>query len=144
MNAIRQIFIIFTLLIPMVASAQRPGSVGYNTTVLPAHGLGDTKAPDGRMRWGAYARGDDRTLGFTVDGRTENEARALAVANCEARGSTNCVALEMFFNSCIAVAASPNDRVAQMSSKGPRWVRRHALKECGSDRKIIYEGCAFP
>lgn len=144
MITIKKMFIAFCLLISAVASAQQPGSVGYNTTVLPAHGLGDTRAQDGQRRWGAYARGDDRTLGFTVDGRTENEARALAVANCEARGSTNCVALETFFNSCIAVAAGPNDRVAQMSPKGPRWVRRHALKECRSDCKIIYEGCAFP
>ncbi|MBK0014133.1 DUF4189 domain-containing protein [Stenotrophomonas sp. S41] len=133
------------LFISVASFAQQPGSVEYNTVLMPAHGVGDTKSPRSGVRWGAYARGDDRTLGYTVGGRTEDEARALAVEDCKARGSTNCVAIKTFLNACIAVAAADiNHRFATMSPKGLRWVRRESLKDCGSNCKIVYEGCAVP
>ncbi|WP_414716012.1 DUF4189 domain-containing protein [Stenotrophomonas sp.] len=139
--------IVVGLLLSTGASAQQPGSVEYNTVFLPGHGVGDTRSPDPRIRWGALARGDDRALGYTLVGRTKDEAQALAVADCESRGSRNCVVLETFFNSCIAVTASlsdPSNRVAMMSPNGLRSVRRKAMKECGADCEIIYEGCAVP
>lgn len=141
MNAITRIFIILSLLAPMFASAQQPGSVGYNTTVLPAHGLGDTRrvVPD---RWGAWAKGEDGSLGWTFSGRTEQEARQLAIDDCVARGSRNCVVSRTFVNACAAIAASPVDRRFQISAKGLRWVRREALKACGPDCRIVFEGCA--
>ncbi|WP_367381371.1 DUF4189 domain-containing protein [Stenotrophomonas cyclobalanopsidis] len=84
--------------------------------------------PVPRCGGGAYARGDDRTLGYTVDGRTEDEARALAVADCEVRGSTNCVAVKTFFNAGIAVAAADiNHRFATMS-QGPALGSAGVLK----------------
>ncbi|MGE6335135.1 DUF4189 domain-containing protein [Stenotrophomonas sp. NPDC077659] len=144
MTAILRVAIAFTFVLSAVASAQQPGSAEYNSVFLPAHGVGDTRSPDPRIRWGAIAVGDDKAWGYTLVGKTEEEARSLAVADCQARGSKNCVPLETFFNSCIAVAVGPNNRSGQMSPKGLKWVRRQSLKECGPDCKIVYEGCAVP
>ncbi|MBK0014139.1 DUF4189 domain-containing protein [Stenotrophomonas sp. S41] len=147
MNTILRVAVAFALVLSAVASAQQPGSAEYNSVFLPAQGAGDTRSPDPRIRWGSVAGGDDEIWGYTLVGKTEAEAQALAVADCQARGSKNCAPLRTFFNSCIAVAVSssdPDNRVGKMSPKGLRWVRREATRECGADCKIVYEGCAVP
>ncbi|MBK0014138.1 DUF4189 domain-containing protein [Stenotrophomonas sp. S41] len=142
MSVLTKIVIVSTLFLSAAAFAQQPGSVQYNTVYLPGHGVGDTKAPP--AKWGAWARGDDRTLGITFDGRTEDEAKALAVADCQAKGSKNCLPMETFFNTCALVAAGPSNRIIQTSNRGLPWGRRQALKACGDDCKIVVEGCALP
>ncbi|MGE6335198.1 DUF4189 domain-containing protein [Stenotrophomonas sp.] len=140
-----KVIIFFTacaLLYSSASFAQQPGTPQYNSVYLPGHGVGDTKAPP--RIWGAWARGDDRTLGYSLTGRTQQEAEDLAVADCERRGSTNCVPIDSFDNACVAIAAGPSDRYAQISRKGTKWTRREALKQCGPDCKIIFEGCAVP
>ncbi|MCF5089101.1 DUF4189 domain-containing protein [Stenotrophomonas sp. PA-6-5C] len=143
MTSSYRILIATTLLLPMLALAQEAGTPQYNSVFLPAHGAGDTRRvlPD---RWGAWARGDDRTLGWTFSGRTREEAGQLAIADCTARGSRNCRVLEAFANACAAIAAGPDDRRFYISPKSQRAARREALKACGPDCKIVFEGCAMP
>ena len=143
MTSSYRILIATTLLLPMLALAQEAGTPQYNSVFLPAHGAGDTRRapPDG---WGAWARGDDKTLGWTFSGRTEEEARQLAVADCIARGSQNCQVVKTFGNACAAVAAGPNARKYYITPKSQRAARREALKACGPDCKIVFEGCAMP
>ncbi|MBK0014137.1 DUF4189 domain-containing protein [Stenotrophomonas sp. S41] len=131
------------LLSPMAARAQQAGTPEYNSVFLPAHGVGDAKAPK-PPKWGAWAKGADRNLGWTFSANSEDEARALAIKDCEARGSHDCKVSKTFFNACAAIAASANDRWYQISPEGERFVRREALKSCGAECKIVFAGCAFP
>ncbi|MBK0014141.1 DUF4189 domain-containing protein [Stenotrophomonas sp. S41] len=133
---------VLSVLISPVAVGQQPGSPQYNSVLLPAIGEGDTRGAP--QRWGAIARGDDRILGWSASGRTEQEAGDLAIKDCLARGSTNCVVLDTFVNSCGAVAAGPTNRRYEFAPKSLNSVRRKALKNCGPDCKIIFEGCALP
>ncbi|MGE6335247.1 DUF4189 domain-containing protein [Stenotrophomonas sp. NPDC077659] len=142
MTRFARILTVCSLLFPVFAAAQQPGTPEYNSVYLPAHGVGDTKPQ--ALRWGGWARGDDRRLGFTVSGRTEEEARALAVADCESRGSVNCVPLKTFYNACAAIAEGPTDRTAITTDRGLKRARSQALKNCRPDCKIIFEGCALP
>ncbi|MGE6335246.1 DUF4189 domain-containing protein [Stenotrophomonas sp. NPDC077659] len=129
-------------LLSMTASAQQPGTPQYNSVYLPGHGVGDTRPK--AVKWGAWARGDDRQLGYSLDGRTKEEAEALAVEDCSARGSKNCVPIDAFYNACVAIAAGPDDRKAVITDRGLKWGHKRALKICEGDCQIIFEGCAVP
>ncbi|WP_367381367.1 DUF4189 domain-containing protein [Stenotrophomonas cyclobalanopsidis] len=142
MNGVARIVIAFGLLLSAHASAQQAGTPEYNSVYLPAHGVGDTRAAP--VKWGAWARGDDRQLGYSLAGQTKEEAEALAVADCSARGSKNCVPIEAFSNACVAIAAGPDDRKAVITDKGLKWGHKRALKICKGDCQIIFEGCALP
>ncbi|PJL09885.1 hypothetical protein B9Y66_12065 [Stenotrophomonas maltophilia] len=142
MTVMIRILLASCMLLPMVASGQQPGTPQYNSVFLPGHGVGDT-ARSSVNRWGGWARGSDqKTLGWTVSGRSEQEARALAVSDCEARGGNNCAVVKTFVNACAAIAAGSMDRWAEISPKSLRQARRGALEACGPDCKIIFEGCA--
>lgn len=144
MTALYRTLAAMILLLPVPAMAQQPGTPQYNTVFLPAHGAGDT-ARSSIDRWGGWARGDDKkTLGWTVAGRSEQEARALAVSDCERRGGNNCAVIETFVNACAAIAAGPTDRWYEISPKSLRRARRGALEACGPDCRVIFEGCAMP
>ncbi|MGE6335133.1 DUF4189 domain-containing protein [Stenotrophomonas sp. NPDC077659] len=131
------------LLSPLTAVAQQAGTPEYNSVYLPAHGVGDTAAPR-PVKWGAWAKGADRNLGWTFSANSEEEARALAIEDCEARGSYDCKVSQTFFNACAAIAAGPTARRYQISTKGERFTRREVLKDCGADCKIVFAGCAYP
>ena len=143
MIALYRTLVVITLLLPVPALAQQPGTPQYNSVYLPAHGVGDT-AQSSVNRWGAWARGDDKRLGWTFSGRTEEEAGQLAVTDCTARGSQNCQVVKTFVNACAAVAAGPNNRRYYISTKSQRVARQQALEDCGHDCKIVFEGCAVP
>lgn len=127
MTALYRTLAAMILLLPVPAMAQQPGTPQYNSVFLPAHGVGDTRRvlPD---RWGAWARGDDRTLGWTFSGRTREEAGQLAIADCTARGSQNCRVLEAFANACAAIAAGPDDRRFYISPRSQRVVGGRRLR----------------
>lgn len=68
------------------ASAQQPGSVQYNTQVLPANGIVARNAlPD---RWGAIAIAMDKSkrVGWKDDAPSREEAEAGALELCRATG----------------------------------------------------------
>ncbi|MCS4233358.1 hypothetical protein [Stenotrophomonas sp. BIGb0135] len=75
------IFVAFCILSQILnsASAQQPGSVQYNTQVLPANGIVDRRpAPE---RWGAVviAKGKGDGFGWTDNATTPEEAEAAAL-----------------------------------------------------------------
>ncbi|WP_159097471.1 hypothetical protein [Stenotrophomonas sp. SAU14A_NAIMI4_5] len=41
-----------SLLLSAASFAQQPGPVEYNTVLMPAHGVGDTRSPSSAVRWG--------------------------------------------------------------------------------------------
>lgn len=143
MTARYRTLVAMILLLPVSAMAQQPGTPQYNTVFLPAHGVGDTSRPVVN-RWGAWAKGDDGALGWTFSGRTEREARRLALEDCAARGVRNCKVEKTFDNRCAALAKSENDRRWQIAPRDVDWVRQAALAGCGPDCKIIFAGCAVP
>ncbi|AWH48292.1 hypothetical protein C1925_03490 [Stenotrophomonas sp. SAU14A_NAIMI4_5] len=143
MIAVFRFMIASSILLGPMAFAQQPGTVEYNSVYLPAHGVGDTQRQSPN-RWGAWAKGDGGMLGWTFEGRSEREARKLAVEDCSARGFRNCKVSRTFVNACAALAESDRNSWWQISANGLEWVRKAALKECGSDCKIVFEGCAVP
>lgn len=139
----RGMLIAMILLLPAITFAQQPGTTAYNTVFLPAHGAGDTLRPYVN-KWGAWAKGEDGALGWTFSGRTEREARRLALEDCAARGIRRCKVEKTFANGCAALAKSTNDRRWQIAPDNLDWVRQTALSGCGPDCKIVFEGCAIP
>jgi hypothetical protein len=123
--------------------AQQPGTPQYNSVFLPAHGAGDTRQPP--RRWGAVARGDDLQLGWSVNGDSEDQAGNLAVRDCSARGSRNCQVVNTFSNSCAVVVVGQSDRnFLSLPRRSLDKVRKTALKECGPECRVMFEGCALP
>lgn len=123
--------------------AQQPGTPQYNSVFLPAHGAGDTRQSP--RKWGAVARGEDLQLGWAVNGDSEQQAGNLAVQDCLARGSSNCQVVQTFFNTCAAVVVGPSDRnFLSLPGRSLAKVRKTALKECGSECRVMFEGCALP
>ncbi|MBK0014140.1 DUF4189 domain-containing protein [Stenotrophomonas sp. S41] len=142
MSVLTRVVTFSVLFLSAAASAQQPGTPQYNSVYLPGHGVGDARPK--AVKWGAWARGDDRQLGYSLEGRSKEEAEALAVADCSARGSKNCVPIDAFHNACVAIAAGPDDRRASINVRGLKWARKQALKTCEGDCQIIFEGCALP
>ncbi|AWH48294.1 hypothetical protein C1925_03500 [Stenotrophomonas sp. SAU14A_NAIMI4_5] len=143
MISISRLILAVVFLSPLAALAQQAGTPQYNSVYLPAHGVGDTRAPK-HSKWGAWAKGADANYGWTFSARSEEEARALAIEDCEARGSYDCKVAETFFNACAAIAANSTRRQFQITPEGERAARREALEDCGADCKIVFAGCAFP
>lgn len=126
------------------AMAQQPGTVQYNTVLLPAHGAGDTQRA-GATRWGALARTSGGALGWTVDGESKEGAEGRALTECASISVEPCRVVFTFFNGCAVFAASP--QASTWSSAGRKsleWHRKAALKECGSGCTVRREGCALP
>lgn len=138
---------LFLMCTTSLAVAQQPGSVEYNTVLLPALGAGDTKSASSSDRWGALASGDGRIFGFIYGTTTKKAAERAAVEDCVANGGKDCHVVSSFVNSCMAIAASPSDAGYAQGDAVKRsieWVRAEALDACGeSDCKIVREGCAF-
>jgi len=86
------------------ADAQQPGTPGYNTRVLPAHGMGDTRAQSAVDRWGAVAVGKDDGLGWATGFRSEQDAQEAAVNDCLSSGGRECKSDLSFVNGCAVVA----------------------------------------
>lgn len=123
------------------ALAQQPGSPAYNTRVLPAHGLGDTKqnAPN---RWGAFAASlPDGASGVGLDKPHQAIAEEDAMAQCRDSGGTNCEVSFVFLNQCAAVASTATEH-AWARGMSSQKVRADAMAACnGADCEIIFEHC---
>lgn len=143
MNPFRFALILLALVvaIPVAAQAQQPGSAAYNSNVLPAHGVGDTRQR--QLSWGAYSMAANSWVGWATNARNENEARSEALENCTERGGVDCKVLFVFANSCAAVAASDEDS-AWASGEALEVVRSKALASCGANCTIFREGCSYP
>jgi hypothetical protein len=134
------------LLVASSALAQQPqpGSAAYNSVYLPAHGAGDTKRSNA-VRWGALARTEKGSLGWTVDGGSEEEATAQALKECTSNSGEKCSIVFTFYNGCAAFAAgSEASTWSSAGGKSLAWHRQAALRECGSGCTIRRDGCAFP
>ncbi|MGE6335234.1 DUF4189 domain-containing protein [Stenotrophomonas sp. NPDC077659] len=82
-------------------------------------------------------------LGRTFEGKSEREARKLAVEDCSIRGFRNYKVSRTFVNECAAVARGPVRNRYAISAEGVRSVSRLALKTCGSKCEIVFAGCAL-
>ncbi|MGO3128235.1 MAG: DUF4189 domain-containing protein [Luteimonas sp.] len=123
------------------AVAQQPGTNAYNTQVLPAHGLGDTRQP--RLSWGAFSISPtDQWSGSATGAATEEEASEAAMADCRRRGGTDCAVEFTYANQCVAVAATSTNH-AWSRGKSAEDVRSKALAACGTSCEIFYEDCSF-
>ena len=133
--------LLLSCLLPLSgANAQHPGSVGYNTQVLPAHGAGDTRSA--AASWGSLARSDKNNRdGWALDAPSEAAARRAAIENCAARGGIDCYVVFTFADTCAAVAAT-DGKSSWVHGYDLPEVRRQALRDCGSDCEIFREGCS--
>lgn len=142
---VRQIVVLVLLAASGIAMAQQPGTVEYNTVFLPAHGVGDTRAPAEGDSWGAFAiaMGNEDGVsmtGWAINHATETQARNASLEMCDRRGGKDCVVDLVFMNQCAAVTTSDagtyasRDRTLKLS-------RRAAREHCGSGCRILYEGC---
>ncbi|WP_425491175.1 DUF4189 domain-containing protein [Coralloluteibacterium stylophorae] len=102
--------------------------------------MGDTiRAGD---RWGAVAVSQANGRGgWTVDGKSEAHAESLAVRNCTERGGHECQAVFTFQDSCGVVATNAH-RSKFVARPDIEVARRRALRLCGSDCRVLFEGCA--
>jgi len=123
------------------ASAQQAGTVDYNSRVLPAHGVGDTRSE--RLSWGAASMGDDGRLGWATNEVSEEQARRKALQNCADRGGTDCVVEAVYANGCIAIAANSDSSSISTAPDLPT-ARRKALERCGADCEIFRDDCSRP
>jgi hypothetical protein len=131
-----------------VAQQPQPGSTAYNSVYLPAHGVGDTKRPSDIKRWGAAAIGKGDAFGWVLGVDSAEAAQSAALAQCRSNeGAIGCRVEQVFFNVCAALALSPS-RYA-VSSSNPEetslaGVKERVLRQCGSECKIVREGCSMP
>jgi hypothetical protein len=145
-------YVLFTSLLAIAfggaASAQQPGSVQYNTQVLPANGIVSRSAlPD---RWGAIAIATDQSdhLGWKDDATSKEEAEAAALELCKSAGATKCKVVGSFANSCAALAIG-TDRYGVsytgVTRRSVAYTKKDAVKHCGfEDCKIVRSGCTVP
>lgn len=137
------------LLLSGGAAAQQPGTPAYNSVFLPAHGVGDTVQPAWEDRWGAYASGkfDPRygssTTGVSFNRDTREAAEAEALRLCAQRGGIDCSIELTSHNTCFALAAGP-ERSHWSNNPVLKKGRRIALKGCGNECRILWEGCSLP
>jgi len=132
---------IVTLMGAGPAIAQQPGSSAYNTQVLPAHGLGDTRR--GIQSWGAYAMASNSFLGLSSNARSEREARTNAIKNCASRGGVECEIVSVYANGCIAIAVN-EDAGFYATGSDLEEVKRRALDNCGEGCEIFRDECSLP
>lgn len=130
------------------AFAQQPGSVQYNTQVLPANGIVARNAsPD---RWGAIAIATDKSdhLGWKDDGTSRDQAEASALELCRSAGATKCKVVGSFANSCAALALGPDRYGVSFTADTGRsvaYTKKDAVKKCGlADCRIVRSGCTVP
>ncbi|MGO3128232.1 MAG: DUF4189 domain-containing protein [Luteimonas sp.] len=122
--------------------AQQPGTNAYNTRVLPAHGVGDTRSQPGRV-WGAFAISPvNQWSGWVLTGSTQDEASLLAVSRCQEKGGLECKVSFTFADTCAAVAASGSGH-GWSHGYSLQEVRLKAVDSCGDGGcKVVLEGCA--
>jgi len=114
------------------APASAPAPV-YRTTLLP--------------RWQAIAT--DATvaaLGTSRDRPSETDAKRAAIADCHAKGGTDCLLQIVLGNGCAAlvVGESTMNSGAALDKKGSE---QDALSTCQKKNKrceVIYSNCSFP
>jgi hypothetical protein len=128
--------------------AQQPGSVEYNTQVLPANGIVARNAlPD---RWGAIAIAMDKSkrVGWKDDATSREEAEAGALELCRATGGSKCEVVGSFANSCAALAFGADMYGVSYTGYTRRslaYTKKDAIKLCGlEDCKIVRSGCTVP
>ncbi|PBS13132.1 hypothetical protein CMZ82_05810 [Lysobacteraceae bacterium NML93-0792] len=135
-------FATFMEVLPMKATAQQPGTHGYNQILLPAHGVGDTRQAS--IAWGAFSVSpDDQLTGSATGAASEGAASDAAISDCQRQGGAACVVEFTYSNQCVAVAAT-SQKYAWSRGRTARGVRSKALAACGVDCRIYYEDCSFP
>lgn len=148
MQRLRGLAASLALLVSYGATAQQPGTPAYNSVFLPAHGVGDTVQTAWEDRWGSYASGKfDPSFGASTTGAsfnfsTSEAAEAEALRVCAQRGGIDCSIVITTQNACLAVATGAKGYLAEEETL--RKARRKALKGCGTDCRILWEGCSLP
>ncbi|WP_394001328.1 DUF4189 domain-containing protein [Luteimonas sp. WGS1318] len=125
--------------------AQDPSSSSYHTVFLPAHDAGDTRAPNQSQSWGAFSiaaaeEGAISLTGWAINHGTEADASDAALEMCSRRGGKECEVDLVFVNQCASVATSATETAASRD-RTLRRARRSAMQACGSDCRVLYEGC---
>lgn len=124
------------------ASAQQPGSTGYNTVFLPAHGVGDTR--QAAEQWGAFASGKRGVIGWAVDGGSEAEASQLAMDGCRSQAGEECRVEFTFVNECAVLTRNASRWFWRTGNQGLRRLTNMTVRQCGEDCSVIRTGCALP
>ena len=132
------------LILVLPASAQQPGSAGYNTVYLPAHGVGDTARPAAAERWGAFASGKAGVVGWTNEAASEQNARELAMADCGAHAGEECRVEFTFVNECAVLTRGPGNWFWRTGNQGLNRLSKMTLKQCGEGCWLVRTGCALP
>lgn len=125
--------------------AQQPGTVEYNTVLLPALGAGDARKPSPNTFWGAFSiamldEGEALLTGWAIDYETEAKARQESLDMCARRGGKGCEIHLVFMNQC-AVVTTSSAGIFAARDRTLRLSRRAARRSCASDCRILYEGC---
>lgn len=130
---------------PEVVNAQQPGSPAYNSVFLPGHGVGDTRQ-QGRDNWGSIASSRNLSAVHVTGMRSKKDAERRALDICQERGGERCKIHHSFANACIAVAESEKRigaRTDDPRETSAEYRREQAIRNCGMDCKIVWEGCAL-
>ena len=131
--------------VPLVATAQQPGTPSYNSVFLPGHGVGDTRQR-GRDNWGSVASSRNLSAIHVTGMRSKKQAERTVLGICEEQGGERCKIHRSFVNICIAVAENPSkmsSRTSHPRETSADFRREEAIRLCGSDCKISWEGCAL-
>jgi len=130
---------------PLAANAQQPGTPSYNSVFLPEHGAGDS-SQRGRDNWGSVASSRNLSAINVKGMRSRRQAERTVLGICEEQSGERCKIHKSFVNTCIAVAESPTEmgsRISHSRETSADFRREEAIRICGSDCKISWEGCAL-
>ncbi|WYX24884.1 DUF4189 domain-containing protein [Achromobacter xylosoxidans] len=96
-------------------------------------------------RWGAIATdGKAGSLGFSTDMESKRKAEKAAMADCQAKGGTNCELDIAYYNQCAVVVTGENTYLAQ-SAATEDLATSIAMGKCqkgNTNCRVLYTGCS--
>lgn len=97
--------------------------------------------------WGAIATdGVKGSLGSVVGVKSENEAKQLAMSDCEAKGGENCVVDLAYHNQCGALVVG-SGYISTGNAPSENEAKQNALSNCKSNDsacRVYYSACTEP
>lgn len=99
-------------------------------------------------RWGAIASdGKSGVVGAVTSHESKNDARKAAVAECGARGGSNCKVETTYRNQCVAVvsgSSKSNNVTAESVERASQIGMESCSKRGDSNCRVYYSGCSLP
>lgn len=101
--------------------------------------------PNWANRWGAIAADKDApALGTSENVRSEDMAKSIAIANCQAQGGEKCILMTSYKNMCVSLSVG-DSMLAHSRQITLALANEDSLRECSridDNCEVIYSGCS--